>query len=101
MHVHPLWNDQYWPLIIKLYLAKPVGMKAMYSKGVVDLSMSCTYRLSTFMKGWRRWSATSARYCNACAHCMRAMLADCRATRSCSGRWRALARVACSLRMCA
>ena len=19
MHVHPLWNDQYWPLIIKLY----------------------------------------------------------------------------------
>lgn len=39
MHVHPLWNDQYWPLIIKLYLAKPVGMKAMYSKGVVDLSI--------------------------------------------------------------
>ena len=39
MHVHPLWNDQYWPLIIKLYLAKPMGMKAMYSKGVVDLSI--------------------------------------------------------------
>ena len=39
MHVHPLWNDQYWPLIIKLYFAKPMGMKAMYSKGVVDLSI--------------------------------------------------------------
>lgn len=39
MHVHPLWNDEYWPLVIQLYFTRPAGVKAMYSKGVVHLGM--------------------------------------------------------------
>lgn len=34
-----LWNDEYWLLLIQLYLKKPVGVKAMYSRQMVDLSI--------------------------------------------------------------
>lgn len=36
---HPLWNEEYWPLLLQLYLEKPVGVKPLYSRGVVDLSL--------------------------------------------------------------
>ena len=33
------WQDEYWLLLLQLYLQKPVGIKPMYSRGMVDLSM--------------------------------------------------------------
>lgn len=34
-----LWQDDYWLLLIQQYLRKPVGIKPIYSKGMVDLSL--------------------------------------------------------------
>jgi hypothetical protein len=34
-----LWQDDYWLLIMQLYLRKPVGVKAMYSRDLVNLSL--------------------------------------------------------------
>ena len=36
---HPLWNDEYWLMMMQLYLKKPVGMKPLYSRQLVDLSL--------------------------------------------------------------
>ena len=33
------WQDEYWILLLQLYLQKPVGIKPMYSRGMVDLSL--------------------------------------------------------------
>jgi len=33
------WSDDYWLLLMQLYLQKPVGIKPMYSRRMVDLSM--------------------------------------------------------------
>jgi len=33
------WKDDYWLLLLQLYLKRPVGMKALYSRGMVDLAM--------------------------------------------------------------
>ena len=33
------WQDDYWLLLMQLYLRKPVGIKPMYSKPLVELSM--------------------------------------------------------------
>ena len=33
------WQDDYWLLIMQLYLKKPVGVKPVYSKSMVDLGM--------------------------------------------------------------
>jgi len=33
------WQDEYWLLLLQIYLQKPVGIKPMYSKEMVDLSM--------------------------------------------------------------
>lgn len=35
----PVWYDDYWLLLMQLYLKKPVGVKPLYSKGLVDLAM--------------------------------------------------------------
>lgn len=39
MTTPPRWTDDYWPLLIQLYVQRPVGMKPMYSRGMVELSM--------------------------------------------------------------
>lgn len=39
MAIHPLWRDEYWLLLIQLYLRKPIGVKALYSRAAVDLSL--------------------------------------------------------------
>ena len=39
MAIHPLWRDEYWLLLMQLYLRKPVGVKPLYSKALVNLSM--------------------------------------------------------------
>ena len=39
MATHPLWSDDYWLLLLQLYLKKPEGMKALYSRALVDLSL--------------------------------------------------------------
>ena len=33
------WSDDYWLLLLQVYLRKPVGMKPMYSRIMVDLAM--------------------------------------------------------------
>ena len=33
------WQDEYWLLLMQLYLQKPTGIKPMYSKAMVDLSL--------------------------------------------------------------
>lgn len=39
MAKHPLWKDEYWLLLLQLYQKKPMGVKPLYSKGMVDLSL--------------------------------------------------------------
>lgn len=39
MPKHHLWSDEYWLLLMQLYLKKPVGLKPLYSRGMVDLSL--------------------------------------------------------------
>ena len=36
-NTHPLWSDDYWILVLQLYMRKPVGMKPMYSRATVEL----------------------------------------------------------------
>lgn len=38
------WSDDYWLLIMQLYMRNPVGVKPVYSKPVVDLSMELHIR---------------------------------------------------------
>ena len=33
------WKDDYWLFMLQLYLRKPVGIKPMYSRAMVDLAM--------------------------------------------------------------
>lgn len=33
------WQDDYWLLLMQIYLQRPVGIKPMYSKKMVDLSL--------------------------------------------------------------
>ena len=39
MAKNQLWHDDYWLLLMQLYLHKPVGMKPMYSRQMVALSL--------------------------------------------------------------
>ena len=39
MATHPLWNDDYWLLVLDLYLKRPTGIKPTYSRAVVDLAV--------------------------------------------------------------
>ncbi len=39
MAKHPLWSDEYWLLLMQLYLKKPVGVKALYSRPLVALAL--------------------------------------------------------------
>lgn len=39
MSTHNRWNDEYWLLLMQLYLKKPTGLKPLYSRGLVNLSM--------------------------------------------------------------
>lgn len=34
-----IWQDDYWLLLLQIYLRKPVGLKPLYSRDMVDLSM--------------------------------------------------------------
>lgn len=33
------WSDEYWPLLVKEYKRKPEGVKALYSKNMVELAL--------------------------------------------------------------
>lgn len=39
MAKNQLWNDDYWLLLMQTYLRRPVGVKPLYSREMVDLSM--------------------------------------------------------------
>ena len=32
MATHPLWSDEYWLLLMQLYLKKPEGVKPIYNR---------------------------------------------------------------------
>ncbi len=34
-----IWHEEYWLLLVQLYLKKPQGVKPLYSKGMVDLAL--------------------------------------------------------------
>lgn|SRR5574344_607064 len=36
---HSQWSDEYWLLLMQLYLRKPTGLKPLYSRAMVDLSI--------------------------------------------------------------
>ena len=36
---HPLWQEEYWLPLMQLYLKKPVGVKAIYSRAMVELAL--------------------------------------------------------------
>ena len=33
------WSDDYWLLLMQIYLQRPMGVKPMYSRKMVDLSL--------------------------------------------------------------
>lgn len=39
MTTHPLWTDECWLPLMKLYLRRPEGVKPMFSRGMVELSL--------------------------------------------------------------
>lgn len=39
MAKNKLWNDDYWLLLMQLYLSEPVGVKPLYSRKMVELSL--------------------------------------------------------------
>lgn len=39
MSIHPAWSDAYWLLLLQLYLKKPVGVKPLYSRTMINLSL--------------------------------------------------------------
>lgn len=36
---HPLWSDNYWPLVAQLFLRRPMGVKPMYARATVALAL--------------------------------------------------------------
>lgn len=36
---NPLWRDEYWLMLMQIYLRRPVGVKPTYSRAMVDLSL--------------------------------------------------------------
>ena len=39
MATHPYWSDEYWLLLLQLYMKKPEGMKKPFDRRAVDLSL--------------------------------------------------------------
>lgn len=39
MAKRPVWHDEYWLLLISLYLKQPMGVKHLYSKDLVDVAL--------------------------------------------------------------
>ncbi|MCR4853649.1 MAG: hypothetical protein K5893_08675 [Prevotella sp.] len=39
MAKHPRWQDEYWLLLMQLYLRKPEGLKPIYSRKMVELAL--------------------------------------------------------------
>lgn len=39
MAQHELWDDRYWLLLLQQYLKKPIGVKPLFSKEMVNLSL--------------------------------------------------------------
>lgn len=39
MAKNAVWQDDYWLLLLQIYLRRPVGVKPLYSREVVDLSL--------------------------------------------------------------
>lgn len=39
MAKHPLWNDNYWLLLLQQYQKKPIGVKPLYARDMVNLAL--------------------------------------------------------------
>ena len=44
------WTDEYWPLLLQMYLQKPVGIKPMYSRPLVALALELHIHPSVLYK---------------------------------------------------
>ena len=44
------WSDEYWLMLMQLYLRKPVGVKPLYSRGLVDLALELHVRPQVLYK---------------------------------------------------
>lgn len=50
MAKYPSWQDEYWLMLMQLYLKRPQGVKPLYSRALVDLALElhfppeCLYR---------------------------------------------------------
>ena len=49
MATHPLWNDDYWLLVLQLYLKRPTGVKAVYAREAVDLAVELHLRILAWL----------------------------------------------------
>jgi len=87
MERNVIWRDDYWLLLMQLYMSKPKGVKPLYSRGLVDLSMELHIspqalharmqqlaRLQTprIERMWRTYSKNPARLSRA-VHLLRSM----------------------------
>ena len=39
MATHPLWSEEYWILLLQIYFKKPAGIKRIYARPMVELSL--------------------------------------------------------------
>ncbi|GAB6976702.1 hypothetical protein [Prevotella falsenii] len=39
MATHPSWSEEYWLLLLQIYLKKPIGTKRTYARPMVELSL--------------------------------------------------------------
>ena len=39
MAKYPSWQDEYWLMLMQLYLKRPQGVKPIYSRALVDLAL--------------------------------------------------------------
>ena len=47
MAKNTVWQDDYWLLLMQIYLHKPVGVKPLYSREMVDLSVELHIQIAT------------------------------------------------------
>lgn len=60
MATHPLWNDDYWLLVLQLYLKRPTGVKAVYAREAVDLAMELHLPPHSSISSCKRWTVVTA-----------------------------------------
>lgn len=50
---NPLWSDDYWLLVMQLYMKKPAGVKSEYSRAVIELAIELHLQPKTLQEQMR------------------------------------------------